>query len=171
MTPELDIIDVGRASFLVKRQQLVCAPVEAAHPGVRLRPHNEVERVEPGRDRSRMHARIAAPIDEGADDAALGEMMSGSLDPGLVEIPVSLLAEAIDSDPEKAPLGRRQMARHDTGQALHAYLARCLDPGPTVEQATVLIDQNWYAEAERRNRVRNFPHMRRIGRPHVPGRC
>src|SRR5215207_10628847 len=85
MTPELDDVGVRRASFLVKRQQLVCAPVEAAHPGVRLRPHNEVERVEPGRDRSRMHARIAAPIDEGADDAALGEMMSGSLDPGLVE--------------------------------------------------------------------------------------
>src|SRR5215218_216666 len=32
-----------------------------------------------------MDGRIAAPIDEGADDAALGEMASGSLDPGLVE--------------------------------------------------------------------------------------
>src|SRR5215204_2079952 len=85
MTPELDIVDVRRASFLVKRQQLVCAPVEAAHPGVCLRPHNEVERVKPGRDRSRMHGRIAPPIDEGADDAALGEMASGSLDPDLVE--------------------------------------------------------------------------------------
>src|SRR5215218_4188337 len=74
------------------------------------------------------------------------------LDLQRAKIPVSLFAEAIDGDPKEPPLGRRQMARHDTGQAPHAYLTRCLDPGPTVEHAAVLIDQNWYAEAERRNR-------------------
>src|SRR5215203_7467504 len=71
------------------------------------------------------------------------------LDLQRAEIPVSLFAEAIDGDPKKAPLGRRQMARHDTGQAPQAYLTRCLDPGPTVEHAAVLIDQNRYVEAER----------------------
>src|SRR5215207_9099859 len=43
------------------------------------------------------------------------------LDLQRAEIPASLFAEAIESNPKKAPLGRRQMARHDTGQAPQAY--------------------------------------------------
>ena len=78
MTAKLDIVDVRRLAFLEKRQQLMGAPIEAAHPGIRLRPHDEVQGVEPDGDRGGMHGRIAAPIDEGADDAALDEMMSGS---------------------------------------------------------------------------------------------
>ena len=35
MAPELDIVDVRRSSFLEEREELVRAPVQAAHPGIR----------------------------------------------------------------------------------------------------------------------------------------
>ena len=41
---------------------------------------------------------------------------------------LALLAKAVDREPEKAPLGRSQMARQDAGQALEARLAGRLDP-------------------------------------------
>ena len=88
----------------------------------------------------------------------------------LAEIPSALLAKAVNREPEKAPLGRGQMACQDAGQALEARLAGRLDPRPAVEHAAVLIDQNRRAKTKRRDRVGNLAHMGRIDRAGVPCR-
>jgi len=46
MASEFDIVDVRDAALLEQRKQFMAAAVEASHPGIRLRPDNEVQRIE-----------------------------------------------------------------------------------------------------------------------------
>ena len=70
---ELDIVDVRSGAVLEQGQELVLGAVETAHPGVGLRPDDEVNGLEAEFDGSGVDGRVSAPVDEGAEDTAVAE--------------------------------------------------------------------------------------------------
>ena len=74
-----------RFSFFEQRQQFVLRPVEAPHAAVSLSPHDEIERGQAKFRSSGEHGRMAAPVDECAENAALAKARRDSLHPRDVE--------------------------------------------------------------------------------------
>ena len=82
---EPDVIDMRRVALFEQRQKLVLGAIEAAHASVRFRPDDQIDGSEAEIDGRGVDNRIAAPVDEGREQAAVGEVGQSSAHPGFVE--------------------------------------------------------------------------------------
>jgi hypothetical protein len=70
---------------LNKGRKLVLGSIKAAHARIGLRPDDEIERFKPEFSGRGVNRRLAAPIDEGPQNAALAKIACCRLDPSDVE--------------------------------------------------------------------------------------
>src|SRR6516164_3613741 len=82
---QLHVVDVWAGAVGEQGQQLVLGAVEATHAGVGLHPNDEVQRLKAELGGGKMNGRMPAPIDEGAEDAAVAEVGKDRRHPSLVE--------------------------------------------------------------------------------------
>ena len=85
MSSEFDVVCVVHGANLEHANKFVLAAVERSHPGVGLRPNDEIQGNEAEFRGRRVNNRRSAPVDEGAADAAVTKVGPSSSHPPFVK--------------------------------------------------------------------------------------
>ena len=85
MPAEFDVVDVRSGALLEQGQEFMLGAVEAAHSGVGLAPDDQVEGEQAEADGGAVNDGVAAPVDEGGEEATVREVREAGLHPGGVE--------------------------------------------------------------------------------------